>query len=116
DFVLAPGERRVIRTSGSRATYDSTWCFGDTGAGAGERYLVRKGTIEEGVSIRAPFDGDSQPAPPDMGLIDPFAPFGRPTAYRARAATILDGQPMWSAWGTSDPVTPTHRWAYLASA
>src|SRR5699024_10507776 len=62
------------------------------------------------------FDGDSQPAPPDMGLIDPFAPYGRPTAYRARAATILDGQPMWSTWGTSDPVTPTHRWAYLASA
>src|SRR5699024_8448985 len=94
-----------------------SWIGQGSGMGAtGDAAVIDAVQVTYGSPPGRYFDGDSQPVPPDMGLIDPFAPYVRRTANRERAATIFDGQPMWSAWGTSDPVTPTHRYAFLASA
>lgn len=63
----------------------------------------------------APVAAFTASASPD-GLVDVFAPYGQSTAWRARAATVLEGAPRWSEWGMSDPVTPVHKLSYLASA
>lgn len=47
---------------------------------------------------------------------DVFATYGVPTRYRARTGTVLDGQRLWSDWVTSDPITSTDHYSYIASA
>lgn len=77
--------------------------------------------IDAHMVVQAPqvgdyFDGDSPDAAVPVPIVDVFAPYGQSTAWRARAATVLEGAPRWSEWGMSDPVTPVHKLAYLASA
>lgn len=51
-----------------------------------------------------------------VSVVDVFAPYGTPTAYRARQASVLDGVPLSSGWGMSAPVTSTDECMYLAAA
>lgn len=48
--------------------------------------------------------------------VDVFAPTGTPTAYRAFAVNLLDGQSLTSDWGMSAPVTNYDPKTYIASA
>lgn len=47
---------------------------------------------------------------------DVFAPYGTAVTYRARTGSVLDGQPMWSDWVVSAPVTSLDEDGYVASA
>ena len=47
---------------------------------------------------------------------DVFAPYGQPVTYRVHTGSLLDGQPMWSDWVTSAPVTSLDDDGYIASA
>ena len=50
------------------------------------------------------------------GVRDVFAPWGVPVQYRARQATILDGQTLWSSWAVSAPAENEDHGSYLAVA
>lgn len=69
---------------------------------------------EQGLWVRvaAPFEATAGP----VDVVDVLAPYGVATAYRARAANVLDGMPLTSEPGLSGPVRSTARHSYLAAA